>query len=129
MDALGAYERLGMPEGVLPLAQAVTYCATAPKSNASYAGWLRAVEDARGAGSAEVPLHIRNAPTGLMKRLGYGKAYQYPHDKPGHFIREQYLPDELAGRRYYVPSNQGYEQRIAERLRIWWGEESEEGSE
>jgi putative ATPase len=121
LSAYQAFQRLGMPEGVLPLAQAITYCATAPKSNASYAAWLRAVEDAQ-RGSLEIPLHIRNAPTGLMKKLGYGERYQYPHDSPDHFVRETYLPDELKDRRYYQPSQQGYERHIAERLKKWWSD-------
>jgi putative ATPase len=114
------FERVGMPEGRLALAQAITYCATAPKSNASYKAWDLAMEDARNHGSLEIPVHLRNAPTKLMKELGYGKDYQYPHDHDGHFVTEEYLPDALRGRRYYQPGTQGYEQRIRERLEHWW---------
>ena len=119
LAAFQAFERLGMPEGALPLAQAITYCATAPKSNASYAGWLAALDDVRKTGSAEIPMHLRNAPTGLMKRLGYGKDYRYPHDDPTGHVAETYLPDELADRRYYEPSGRGYEHYIVERLKKW----------
>jgi putative ATPase len=120
LSAFQAFQRLGMPEGVLPIAQAVTYCATAPKSNASYAGWKAAVQDVKKLGSLPVPLHLRNAPTGLMRALGHGRQYQYPHDAPGHFVRETYLPERLEGRRYYEPSGRGYEKHIVERLKKWW---------
>jgi putative ATPase len=125
LAAVQAYERLGMPEAVLPLAQAVTYCACAPKSNAAYKGWLAAVEDVRAHGSLEVPKHIRNAPTRLMAALGHGAGYQYPHDHEGGHVREQYLPEALRGRRYYRPTNRGAEAALAERLRRWWGESDE----
>ncbi|MBR57356.1 MAG: AAA family ATPase [Myxococcales bacterium] len=121
-----AYERLGMPEARLCLAQAITYCATAPKSNASYKAWDEAVADVRKHGSLPIPIHLRNAPTKLMKELGHGRDYRYPHDAPGHFLKEEYLPEELVGRRYYAPSDQGYEQRISERLRRWWAGEPDE---
>ncbi len=119
-----AYERLGMPEARLCLAQAITYCATAPKSNASYKAWDKAVSDVRKYGSLPIPLHLRNAPTKLMKEMGHGKDYHYPHDAPGHFVKEVYLPEDLVGQRYYKPGDQGYEQRISERLRRWWSGES-----
>jgi len=121
LTAAMTFERVGMPEGRLALSQAITYCATAPKSNASYKAWDLAMEDARKHGSLEIPVHLRNAPTELMKELGYGKEYQYPHDHPGHFVAEQYLPERLQGARYYQPDSQGYEQRIRERLDFWWG--------
>jgi putative ATPase len=124
-----AFERLGMPEGVLPIAQAITYCASAPKSNAAYKGWLAATADAESSGSVEIPMHLRNAPTGLMKSLGYGRDYRYPHDHPGHFVREDYLPEELRGRRYYRPGEQGEEAAIKARLRDWWGKEERERGE
>ena len=116
-----AFERLGLPEGVLPLAQAITYCATAPKSNASYNAWNEAKKDVQTTGSLEIPLHLRNAPIELMKQLGHGKGYQYPHDHTGHFVDERYLPDELENRHYYQPTGQGYERYIVQRLEQWRG--------
>lgn len=122
LAAFQAFERLGLPEGVLPLAQAITYCATAPKSNASYLAWNKAKKDVETTGSLEIPLHLKNAPIGLMKQLGHGEGYQYPHDHPGHFVDERYLPEELQNRRYYQPAGQGYERYIVQRLEQWWGE-------
>ncbi|MGE5181980.1 MAG: replication-associated recombination protein A, partial [Acidobacteriota bacterium] len=110
---------VGLPEGRIPLAQGVTYLATAPKSNASYAALNRVTEEVRASGTLPVPLHLRNAPTGLMRTLGYGKGYQYPHDAPGHFVAERYLPDELHDRRWYEPGDAGEERAIAERLARW----------
>jgi putative ATPase len=128
LAASAAYERVGMPEGRLALAQAITYLATAPKSNASYKAWGEAMEDVRSHGSLEIPVHVRNAPTKLMKELGYGKDYQYPHDHPGNFVKEQYLPDELMGARYYRPTENGYESRISERMRRLWDDPKDETS-
>jgi putative ATPase len=114
---------VGMPEGFIPLAQGVTYLASAPKSNASYRAYLAARADVQAQGPLPVPLHLRNAPTGLMKGLGYGAGYQYPHDhEGGHVADAQYLPDALRGRRYYAPTEHGHERRIAERLRRWRGD-------
>ena len=110
---------VGLPEGRIPLAQGATYLATAAKSNASYAALNRVTEEVRATGTLPVPLHLRNAPTGLMRSLGYGKAYQYPHEAPEHFVVEQYLPDELRGRRWYEPTTQGDEQAIRDRLAAW----------
>jgi len=115
------YHMLGSPEGELALAEAVIYLATAPKSNATYVAFGKAMADAREFGSLPVPLHIRNAPTKLMKDLGYGDGYQYDHDLPDRFSGQQCLPDELAGREYYEPTEQGYEKTVAERMR-WWAE-------
>ncbi|MBI5492837.1 MAG: replication-associated recombination protein A [Deltaproteobacteria bacterium] len=112
-----AVDFIGMPEGWIPLAQGVTYLASAPKSNASYMAYLEALEDVRRDGALPVPLHIRNAPTGLMKGLGYGKGYKYPHSFKGAVVEQQYLPDKLKGKRYYKPSDRGYEKEIAERLK------------
>ena len=112
---------IGLPEGRIPLAEATVYLATSPKSNAAYLGLERALDDVRGAPHEPVPLHLRNAVTGLMRGMGYGAGYQYSHDYAGHFTPQQYLPDGLAGRRYYEPSEQGAEAAIAERLRRWWG--------
>jgi putative ATPase len=94
---------VGMPEGWIPLAQGATYLATAPKSNASYSAYLKALEDVKRQGALPVPLHLRNAPTGLMKRLGYGKGYKYPHNYEGAKVGQDYLPQGLRGRTYYTP--------------------------
>jgi putative ATPase len=117
LDAWDTYERLGSPEGELALAVAVVYLAVAPKSNAVY----RAYGEARAAveehGSLEVPLHIRNAPTKLMRDLGYGKDYRYDHDAPdAHAAGQQFLPDALVGTQFYAPTQRGLEIRIAEKL-------------
>lgn len=112
-----AVDFVGLPEAQLNLAQAVTYLATAPKSNASLMGLMRAKKDVRETLNEPVPLRIRNAPTQLMKEWGFGKDYQYPHNFNGHYIPgETYLPDKLKGRKYYYPSEQGDEKRIKERM-------------
>ena len=110
-----AIDFVGLPEGVIPLAQGVTYLACAPKSNASYVAMNRAREDAQ-KGALPVPMHLRNAPTALMKGLGYGKDYRYPHDFEGAVIGQRFLPEELAERIYYEPNERGYEIRIREWL-------------
>lgn len=107
---------IGMPEGFIPLAEGVTYLATAPKSNSSYMAYLAAMEDVRRSGALPVPLHIRNAPTKLMKELGYSKGYKYPHSYKGAVADQSYLPDELKGRRYYKPTGRGYEKEVTERM-------------
>jgi putative ATPase len=107
---------VGLPEGRIPLAQAVTYLASAPKSNASYAAMLAAARDVKQHGPLPVPLHLRNAPTPLMQGLGYGRGYKYAHDYEGHVADQQHLPDKLAERRYYEPSDLGEERAIKERL-------------
>jgi putative ATPase len=117
--AKDAFHFIGLPEGRIPLAQAVTYLATAPKSNASYLAMLAAMEDVERHGALPVPLHLRNAPTRLMKKLGYGKDYQYAHNFPDHVIDQQHLPNELKTHKYYVPSDSGYEKQIKERLEFW----------
>ncbi|MGE3801404.1 MAG: replication-associated recombination protein A [Candidatus Kapaibacterium sp.] len=115
-----ALERIGMPEGRIILAQGVTYLATALKSNASYKAIDMAVKDARQHPHLFPPLHLRNAPTGLMKSLGYGKNYRYAHNYEGGFIDQEYLPDELQSRVYYQPSRHGREGTILERLKELW---------
>jgi len=118
LDAWNAFERLGSPEGELALAQALVYLAVAPKSNAVYAALGAAREDARRHGAAEVPMHLRNAPTRLMKQMGHGARYRYAHDEPGGYAAgERYFPESMPERRYYRPVDRGLEQRIAERLR------------
>jgi len=123
LDAWDTYERLGSPEGDLALAQAVVYCAIAAKSNAVYAAFNAAREDVSRLGSLPVPDHLRNAPTHLAKSMGHGHGYRYDHDEAdGHAQGQVYLPDALAGRRYYHPVDRGLEQRIAEKLRYLRGE-------
>lgn len=117
LNACDVYERLGSPEGELALAQAVVYMAVAAKSNAVYVAYNDAMRDAKQSGSLEVPLHIRNAPTKLMKELGYGKKYRYAHDEPEAYAAgENYFPEELKGRRYYHPTPRGLEAKIKEKL-------------
>ncbi|MDZ7737042.1 MAG: replication-associated recombination protein A [Gammaproteobacteria bacterium] len=118
LNAWDTQERLGSPDGELALAQAVVYMACAAKSNAVYMAYNRAMKDARDSGSLEVPLHLRNAPTKLMKELEYGKSYRYAHDEPeGYAAGENYFPEELAGRHYYEPVDRGLEIRIREKLK------------
>src|SRR5512145_286296 len=121
LAAAETYRTLGSPEGELALAQAAVYLATAPKSNRVYVAFQRAMEDAKSRGSHAVPTHLRNAPTRLMKELGYAAGYRYPHDFADGFVPEEYFPDTLGHRRYYEPSEAGHEKAIAERLRAWWG--------
>jgi putative ATPase len=117
--ARDAVHFVGLPEGKIPLAQAATFLATAPKSNASYKAMLAAAEDVQRTGVLPVPLHLRNAPTPLMKGLGYGSGYRYPHDYDGAVVEQDYLPEALAGRRYYEPVDRGREREIGERLKTW----------
>jgi len=117
LDAWDAYDRLGSPEGELALAELVVYLACAPKSNAVYVAMGEAMADVERFGTLDVPLRFRNAPTRLMKKLGYGEGYRYAHDEPDAFASgERYLPDELPDRRYYRPTPRGLELRIAEAL-------------
>jgi putative ATPase len=117
--AKDAFHFVGLPEGKIPLAQAVTYLATAPKSNASYKAMLAAAQDVEDKGALPVPIHLRNAPTPLMEKLGYGKDYKYAHNFPDHFVEQEYLPKDLSGRKYYSPSDSGYEKQIEQRLKRW----------
>jgi putative ATPase len=114
--AMEAVQFVGLPEAQLNLAQAATYLATAPKSNASYRALKEAQADIKQTGALPVPLHLRNAPTPFMKELGYGKEYLYAHDFEGNYVEQAYLPEELKDRKYYHPSENGYEQKIQERL-------------
>ncbi len=117
LDACRAYERLGSPEGELALAQAVVYLACAPKSNAVYTAYKVALGDARESGSLDVPIHLKNAPTKLMKQLGHGKDYRYAHDEEDAYAAgETYLPEALGDRRYYRPVDRGLEIKIKEKL-------------
>jgi putative ATPase len=117
--AKDAVHFVGLPEGKIPMAQAVTYLASAPKSNASYKAMLAAGQDVEQHGALPVPLHLRNAPTPLMKNLGYGKDYKYAHNYDDHIVEQEHLPKELLGKRYYTPSDSGYEKAIKERLKVW----------
>lgn len=121
VSAMQALEMIGMPEGRIILAQAVTYLATAPKSNASYLGINKALQVIHEGGSLEVPLHLRDAHYKGAARLGHGKGYQYPHDFPGNYVEQPYLPAELTGMNLYAPTRNGYEQIISERLANWKG--------
>ena len=117
LDAWEAYDRLGSPEGELAIANAVVYLACAPKSNAVYVAVAEAMEDVEKYGTLDVPMRFRNAPTGLMKNLGYGRDYRYAHDEPDAYVAgERYLPDELPDRRYYRPVARGLELKIGEAL-------------
>jgi len=127
VSAMEAFHFIGLPEGDLALAQAAVYLATAPKSNALYTAYQTVKKDVRELENMPVPLHIRNAPTSLMKDLGYGKGYQYPHDYPNHFVEEEYLPENLKGRTYYHPSDQGFEREIKKRLENWRKGRNERG--
>ena len=120
-----AWHQLGAPEGYLPLAELTIYLATAPKSNSVVVALNAAREAARQTPAAAVPTHLRNAPTALMKALGYGRAYQYPHDDASGFVVQQYLPDELPDAEFYRPGSRGLEKKIAERL-AWWRDRSGE---
>ncbi len=123
LDAWATYDRLGSPEGELALANAVVFLAVAPKSNATYVAYGEARADVEQFGTLDVPLRFRNAPTKLMKGLGYGAGYRYAHDEPGAFVKgERYLPDDMPDRRYYRPTDRGLEIRIGEALARLRGE-------
>lgn len=116
INAFHAYHFLGSPEGELALAQAVVYLCLAPKSNSVYVAFGRAMDAAKSTGAARVPLHLRNAPTGLLKKLGYGKEYKYAHDYEGGWVPEVYMPEELAGAVYFNPRQTGWEAGFIEQL-------------
>jgi putative ATPase len=127
MAAQQAVHFLGQPEGDLALAQAVVYLCQAPKSNAVYAAYGAAIKDVQDTRNEPVPLHLRNAPTGLMKGLGYGKGYEYAHDLPAGRSEQAHLPANLDGRIYYEPSDHGFESLVRERLA--WREEQRRAAE
>lgn len=117
LDAADVYERLGTPEGELAIAQAIIYLACAPKSNAAYYGYRKAMAYVKEHGSEEVPIHLRNAPTKLMKEMGYGKAYRYAHDEPhGYAAGEHYFPENTEKQHFYQPVDRGVEKKIQEKL-------------
>ncbi|MEW6142275.1 MAG: replication-associated recombination protein A [Chloroflexota bacterium] len=120
MAAQQAVHFVGMPEANLALAQAAVYLATAPKSNSLYAAYSKVQRDVQTSRTEPVPLHLRNPVTNLMRELDYGKGYKYAHDYPGHFIEQENLPKTMKGRRYYQPSDQGFEKTITARLKAWW---------
>lgn len=119
--AFDAVAKIGWPEGRIILAEATVYLATSPKSNASYLAIGEALECVRQTGDKPVPLHLRNAPTKLMKSLNYGQDYKYAHDFPGHFVAQQYMPDDLVSTRFYTPQQNAAEARIEERMKALWG--------
>jgi putative ATPase len=119
LAAWDTYERLGSPEGELALAQCVIYLGTAPKSNAGYTAFGSAMRAAKETGSLMPPKHILNAPTRLMKQLGYGKGYAYDHDTAEGFSGQNYFPDEMERRRFYEPVERGFEREIRKRLEYW----------
>ncbi|MBR1880838.1 MAG: replication-associated recombination protein A [Prevotella sp.] len=124
--AFDAVMKLGWPEGRIPLAEATVYLATSPKSNSAYLAVDKALGIVRQTGNAPVPLHLRNAPTTLMKDLGYSDGYQYPHDFAGHFTHQQYLPDELRDVRIWHGQHSPVEQKLYERMVNYWGKRYEE---
>jgi putative ATPase len=117
--AAEAVRLIGMPEGRIPLAQATTYLASAPKSNASYAGINAALDEVRRENTPEVPMHLRNAVTGLMKEEGYGSGYRYAHADEPEGMNDRYLPEEISDRTYYDPMESGDEAEIKQRLERW----------
>ena len=119
LDAVEAFRFLGPPEGELALAQATLYAATAPKSNAAYLAWKEALATVKAGVHQPVPIHLRNAPTGLMRQLGYGREYLYPHDFPDALADQTYFPEGMVPVRFYKPAPRGYETRIKERLEFW----------
>jgi len=119
-STFSAVHKIGMPEARIILAQCATYLASSPKSNASYLGIDKAISEVRNNEQFTVPLHLRNAPTKLMKDIGYGKQYKYAHEFPNHFVEENYLPEELKGKQFYFPTESGQEKKIKEWLRFLW---------
>ena len=119
--AFDAVMKIGWPEGRIPLAEAAVYLATSPKSNSAYMGINTALELAKETGNLAVPLHLRNAPTQLMKQLGYGDGYKYAHDYPNHFVDQQYLPDELKDTRIWHPQQSPAEEKLHQRMAEYWG--------
>ena len=126
--AVDAVKKRGWPEGRIPLAEAVVYLATSPKSNSAYLGIDAALAEVRRSGNQPVPLPIRNAPTQLMKQLGYHDGYLYPHDYPGNFVQQQYLPDEVADKRFWHAQHSPMEEKLYQRMLQCWGEKYRDNS-
>lgn len=124
--AFDAVEKIGWPEGRIPLAEAVVYLATSPKSNSAYMGINTAIEEVRKSGNQPVPIHIRNAPTKLMAQLGYHDGYKYPHDYPGNFTPQQYLPDELMDKQFWKAQHSPAEEKLYQRMVNCWGDRYKE---
>lgn len=120
--AFDAVQKIGWPEGRIPLAEATVYLATSPKSNSAYVAINSAIDFVKKTGNAPVPLHIRNAPTKLMAELGYHDGYKYTHDYPNHFTPQQYLPDEYCSTQFWYPADNPQEIKTADRMRNWWGD-------
>lgn len=116
-----AIQFIGMPEARIVLAEAAIYLATSPKSNSAYMAINEAMDYVTKSGPLSVPLHIRNAPTQLMKNLGYGTRYKYPHDFEGHFAEQEFMPDEVSGTTFYFPARNKHEEELARRISQWWG--------
>jgi putative ATPase len=129
MAAQQAFHLVGRPEGDLALAEAAVYLATAPKSNAIYVAYGKATEEVQRSGNLPVPLRIRNAPTALMKRLGFGRGYRYPHDHADAYVPEGYLPEAIEELRFYEPTRRGYEAALADRLKRWRDQRATKPSE
>lgn len=121
VSTMTSVKNIGLPEAQIILSQCAVFLACSPKSNASYLAINRAKQAASG-GNYEIPLHIRNAPTGLMKKMGYSEGYRYPHDYEGAFVHEKYLPDEISGEKFYRPTEEGTEKQILERMKRLWPE-------
>ena len=115
--------KIGWPEGRIPLAETTIYLATSPKSNSAYSAINDALETVRTSGNLSVPLHLRNAPTSLMKELGYHEGYKYAHDYEGNFVRQQFLPDELVGRRFWKAQDNAAEVKLRDRMEMLWGKQ------
>ncbi len=113
---MDSVKNIGMPEARIPLAQAVTYISTAPKSNASYIAINKALNDIEKGNIGEIPLHLRDKSYSGASTLGHGIKYKYPHEYPNHFTKQQYLPKELANKTYYEPTQLGFEKKISERM-------------
>lgn len=125
--AFEAVIKIGWPEGRIPLAEATVYLAGSPKSNSAYLSVDRAIDMVRATGNKPVPLHLRNAPTSLMKNIGYGDGYRYAHDYPDHFVNQQYMPDDLIKERIWFPQSSPVEDKLHERMRRCWGERYSKG--
>lgn len=124
--AFDAVMKIGWPEGRIPLAEAVVYLATSPKSNSAYMGINDAIQEVKKSGNQPVPLHIRNAPTQLMEQLGYHDGYKYPHDYPGNFTPQQYLPDDITGKRFWHAQHSPAEEKLYQRMVNCWGDRYKE---
>jgi putative ATPase len=123
LTAFDAWQKVGPPEGSLALAQAALYLANAPKSNALYLAEKNVRAEIEKSGAQGVPAHIRNAPTALMKKVGYGRGYRYPHNYPDAWVKQEYLPARLNTRLFYRPTSRGYEREILERMKTLWKRE------